>query len=155
MVCWGSVGNGTASVKRASVFSLSGLHKSNEKRLKVDNRECCVLVCFSKPLKIFACTKVCPWKNLKNKKNVVCLFFAYPGTNNCSKNNGGCTHLCLARPVGHVCACPNAPDDTPCITGECLLPLVHDNSTAVFLRHHRAIASHLNITAVSDFLVTT
>ncbi|XP_070199995.1 low-density lipoprotein receptor-related protein 4-like isoform X2 [Littorina saxatilis] len=38
------------------------------------------------------------------------------GSNECGKKNGGCTHLCLARPGGHVCACPNTPDDRPCIT---------------------------------------
>ncbi|XP_076470996.1 low-density lipoprotein receptor-related protein 4-like isoform X2 [Babylonia areolata] len=38
------------------------------------------------------------------------------GSNNCSDNNGGCSHLCLARPVGRVCACPNLPDLTPCVT---------------------------------------
>lgn len=37
------------------------------------------------------------------------------GTNNCSVKNGGCSHLCLARPDGHVCACPNTEDlSRPC-----------------------------------------
>ncbi|KAH9496208.1 Low-density lipoprotein receptor- protein 4 [Bulinus truncatus] len=38
------------------------------------------------------------------------------GSNNCSLNNGGCTHLCLARPDGYVCACPNTQDARPCET---------------------------------------
>ncbi|XP_013395341.1 low-density lipoprotein receptor-related protein 4-like [Lingula anatina] len=39
------------------------------------------------------------------------------GTNACHMNNGGCSHLCLARPdVGFVCACPTEPDDRPCST---------------------------------------
>ncbi|XP_038051609.1 low-density lipoprotein receptor-related protein 4-like [Patiria miniata] len=29
------------------------------------------------------------------------------GTNPCAIANGGCTHLCLARPQGYVCACPD------------------------------------------------
>ena len=28
------------------------------------------------------------------------------GTNACANNNGGCSHLCLNRPQGPVCACP-------------------------------------------------
>ncbi|CAH1786568.1 unnamed protein product [Owenia fusiformis] len=38
------------------------------------------------------------------------------GTNGCSINNGGCTHLCLARPNGYTCACPDSPDTRPCST---------------------------------------
>ncbi|KAH6935214.1 hypothetical protein HPB50_004783 [Hyalomma asiaticum] len=29
-----------------------------------------------------------------------------PGENECSQANGGCSHLCLQRPLGRVCACP-------------------------------------------------
>lgn len=36
------------------------------------------------------------------------------GSNPCSFQNGGCSHLCLYRPVGHICACPSYPDDRPC-----------------------------------------
>ncbi|OQR67685.1 low-density lipoprotein receptor-related protein 4-like [Tropilaelaps mercedesae] len=32
------------------------------------------------------------------------------GTNTCAAANGGCSHLCLYRPQGHVCACPTTPD---------------------------------------------
>lgn len=28
------------------------------------------------------------------------------GTNPCAEDNGGCSHLCLHRPAGPVCACP-------------------------------------------------
>lgn len=28
-----------------------------------------------------------------------------PGTNSCSKNNGGCPHLCLPNPEGRICQC--------------------------------------------------
>ncbi|KAK3787581.1 hypothetical protein RRG08_025912 [Elysia crispata] len=38
------------------------------------------------------------------------------GSNNCSSNNGGCSHLCLARPDGYVCACPDKQDSRPCQT---------------------------------------
>ncbi|XP_022648330.1 low-density lipoprotein receptor-related protein 4-like isoform X3 [Varroa destructor] len=39
------------------------------------------------------------------------------GTNTCAAANGGCSHLCLYRPQGHVCACPTAGDNTnPCST---------------------------------------
>lgn len=38
------------------------------------------------------------------------------GSNNCSVNNGGCTHLCFARPDTLMCACPNVLDDRPCLT---------------------------------------
>nr|XP_050041186.1 low-density lipoprotein receptor-related protein 6-like isoform X1 [Dermacentor andersoni] len=31
---------------------------------------------------------------------------ARPGENECSRANGGCSHLCLQRPQGRVCACP-------------------------------------------------
>ncbi|GFO35071.1 low-density lipoprotein receptor-related protein 4 [Plakobranchus ocellatus] len=41
------------------------------------------------------------------------------GSNNCSSDNGGCSHLCLARPGGYVCACPDTPDATPCKTSVC------------------------------------
>ncbi|XP_059144487.1 low-density lipoprotein receptor-related protein 4-like [Physella acuta] len=36
------------------------------------------------------------------------------GTNKCGKLNGGCSHLCFARPDGYVCACPNQQDSRPC-----------------------------------------
>ncbi|RUS89222.1 hypothetical protein EGW08_003032, partial [Elysia chlorotica] len=38
------------------------------------------------------------------------------GGNNCSSNNGGCSHLCLARPDGYVCACPDEQDSRACQT---------------------------------------
>ncbi|XP_064634178.1 low-density lipoprotein receptor-related protein 4-like isoform X2 [Lineus longissimus] len=38
------------------------------------------------------------------------------GTNACAKKNGGCSHLCLAKPGGYVCACPNYPDPRECST---------------------------------------
>lgn len=44
---------------------------------------------------------------------------------NCSRNNGGCSHLCLLTPVGHRCACPNEmnlkPDGKTCHFSEFLL----------------------------------
>lgn len=40
------------------------------------------------------------------------------GTNHCGVNNGGCTHLCLAKSNGFVCACPDEPDERPCSTSE-------------------------------------
>lgn len=38
------------------------------------------------------------------------------GTNPCRVRNGGCTHLCLYRRHGYVCACPSYPDARPCST---------------------------------------
>ncbi|CAN7998808.1 unnamed protein product [Ixodes hexagonus] len=38
------------------------------------------------------------------------------GTNSCSLRNGGCSHLCLYRPQGHICACPSYPDPRHCST---------------------------------------
>ncbi|GAA6100747.1 nidogen-1 isoform X1 [Tachysurus ichikawai] len=32
--------------------------------------------------------------------------------NYCSSNKGGCSHLCLPRPGGFTCRCPDAPDST-------------------------------------------
>ena len=40
------------------------------------------------------------------------------GTNQCAIRNGGCTHLCLARPNGYKCACPTYPDSRPCLVGK-------------------------------------
>uniref|UniRef100_T1KEV8 EGF-like domain-containing protein n=1 Tax=Tetranychus urticae TaxID=32264 RepID=T1KEV8_TETUR len=37
-----------------------------------------------------------------------------PGTNPCGIGNGGCTHLCLFRPQGYICACPTVQDSRPC-----------------------------------------
>ncbi|XP_030627952.1 nidogen-1-like [Chanos chanos] len=34
------------------------------------------------------------------------------GVNYCSRNNGGCSHLCLPRPGGYTCRCPDARDGT-------------------------------------------
>eukprot|EP00067_Danio_rerio_P011062 NP_001338643.1 low-density lipoprotein receptor-related protein 4 [Danio rerio] len=38
------------------------------------------------------------------------------GTNHCAANNGGCTHLCLARSNSFICACPDEADSRPCST---------------------------------------
>ncbi|KAK8762674.1 hypothetical protein V5799_026062 [Amblyomma americanum] len=38
------------------------------------------------------------------------------GANSCSVRNGGCSHLCLYRPQGHICACPSHPDSRHCST---------------------------------------
>ncbi|XP_064480176.1 low-density lipoprotein receptor-related protein 4-like [Ornithodoros turicata] len=38
------------------------------------------------------------------------------GTNPCSVRNGGCTHLCLFKGQGYVCACPSVPDSRLCST---------------------------------------
>ncbi|KAA0707379.1 Nidogen-1 [Triplophysa tibetana] len=36
------------------------------------------------------------------------------GQNFCSRDNGGCSHLCLPRPGGFTCRCPDA-RDAPCV----------------------------------------
>ncbi|XP_067840235.1 nidogen-1 [Heptranchias perlo] len=38
-----------------------------------------------------------------------------PGQNHCTVNNGGCTHLCLATPVGRSCRCPDASVGVSCV----------------------------------------
>jgi len=42
----------------------------------------------------------------------------FTGTNGCSVNNGGCTHLCLARPDGITCECPEHPEPIQCFRGK-------------------------------------
>uniref|UniRef100_A0A8C5XKP8 Low-density lipoprotein receptor-related protein 4 n=1 Tax=Microcebus murinus TaxID=30608 RepID=A0A8C5XKP8_MICMU len=44
------------------------------------------------------------------------------GTNACGVNNGGCTHLCFARALDFVCACPDEPDGRPCFLVPGLVP---------------------------------
>lgn len=44
------------------------------------------------------------------------------GTNDCGVNNGGCTHLCFARALDFVCACPDEPDGRPCSLVPGLVP---------------------------------
>ncbi|XP_008541367.2 low-density lipoprotein receptor-related protein 4 [Equus przewalskii] len=44
------------------------------------------------------------------------------GTNACGVNNGGCTHLCFARALDFVCACPDEPDGQPCSLVPGLVP---------------------------------
>ena len=52
---------------------------------------------------------------------------SFLGENNCSFNNGGCSHLCLNRaaPSSHICACPSGyellPDELTCIVPEAFL----------------------------------
>nr|BAW33243.1 low density lipoprotein receptor-related protein 6 [Hemicentrotus pulcherrimus] len=47
------------------------------------------------------------------------------GTNSCGNNNGGCSHLCLYRPHGQICACPMGhellADGKTCIVPEAFL----------------------------------
>ncbi|KAL4225514.1 Low-density lipoprotein receptor-related protein 4 [Mactra antiquata] len=43
--------------------------------------------------------------------------FKQTGINDCTDNNGGCTHLCLARPDGRSCLCPDYnTDNITCIS---------------------------------------
>ncbi|KAK7175881.1 hypothetical protein R3I93_000216 [Phoxinus phoxinus] len=51
------------------------------------------------------------------------------GTNYCSVNNGGCTHLCLAKSNGFVCACPDEPDSRPCSTISGYIPTAPEKGT--------------------------
>ncbi|KAK7873393.1 hypothetical protein R5R35_000192 [Gryllus longicercus] len=48
-----------------------------------------------------------------------------PGNNSCSVNNAGCSHLCLNRPDGHVCACQMGyeltADEKTCVIPEAFL----------------------------------
>lgn len=42
---------------------------------------------------------------------VECIITILPaGQNYCSRDNGGCSHLCLPRPGGFTCRCPDARD---------------------------------------------
>ena len=43
-------------------------------------------------------------------------------TNACVKNNGGCSHLCLANPNGRVCDCPNGYEITEPNGVKCVVP---------------------------------
>ena len=48
------------------------------------------------------------------------VYIAYsPGVNDCAFSNGGCTHLCLPRPDGHSCLCPDLnTGNKTCIAGK-------------------------------------
>ncbi|KAK7925154.1 hypothetical protein WMY93_007464 [Mugilogobius chulae] len=52
------------------------------------------------------------------------------GTNLCSVNNGGCTHLCFAKTNSFVCACPDEPDGRPCSTISGFVPTVPVKGTS-------------------------
>lgn len=42
-------------------------------------------------------------------------------SNPCGMQNGGCSHLCLFRPKGYICACGDQPEtdgQVPCSTGK-------------------------------------
>ncbi|KAG5839924.1 hypothetical protein ANANG_G00210400 [Anguilla anguilla] len=52
------------------------------------------------------------------------------GTNHCGVNNGGCTHLCLAKTNGFACACPDAPDGRPCSTVSGYVPASPGRTTS-------------------------
>ncbi|PIK56419.1 putative low-density lipoprotein receptor-related protein 4 isoform X3 [Apostichopus japonicus] len=55
---------------------------------------------------------------LQNVDNLMDIKMVTPsrqtGQNPCADGNGGCTHLCLARPRGHICACPDVPNARLC-----------------------------------------
>ncbi|XP_041365332.1 low-density lipoprotein receptor-related protein 4-like [Gigantopelta aegis] len=53
------------------------------------------------------------------------------GSNGCSKNNGACTHLCLARSNNYVCACPNIPEGGPCLTVPVATDLNHYDTSDI------------------------
>lgn len=55
-----------------------------------------------------------PLLGTKFVKQFIWSFFT--GTNWCSVGNGGCSHLCLARPRGRSCACPDKTTQEPCHT---------------------------------------
>ncbi|XP_043938468.1 low-density lipoprotein receptor-related protein 4 isoform X2 [Protopterus annectens] len=44
------------------------------------------------------------------------------GSNGCGVNNGRCTHLCFARAMDYICACPDESDGRPCSTIPGFLP---------------------------------
>lgn len=37
----------------------------------------------------------------------VIIFYTGLHGNECSQNNGGCSHLCIPIPTGRTCACPD------------------------------------------------
>ena len=51
-------------------------------------------------------------------RSIINFRFAFTGINPCGVENGGCSHLCLARPNSYVCACPSFPDPRHCNTGK-------------------------------------
>ncbi|RWS31707.1 low-density lipoprotein receptor-related protein 4-like protein [Leptotrombidium deliense] len=52
-----------------------------------------------------------------NQSKYLFLRLASADTNPCGNQNGGCSHLCLFRPQGYICACPSHPDSRACSTG--------------------------------------
>ena len=44
--------------------------------------------------------------NTFSTTSVNCDHHLFPGTNACAGDNNGCSHLCLYRPQGPICACP-------------------------------------------------
>lgn len=61
------------------------------------------------------------------------------GTNYCGVNNGGCTHLCLAKSNSFVCACPDEPDGRPCSTSE-------------FNSFHGITVEHGDVTQMNNYI---
>ena len=55
--------------------------------------------------------------------------------NPCGVQNGGCSHLCLFRPKGYICACGDRPEpadgqtSTPCSTGKLRFTIWFTGST--------------------------
>ncbi len=85
------------------------------------------------------------WRNvsiaIETNASVRCSVFL--GTNHCGVNNGGCTHLCLARSNSFVCACPDEPDGRPCSTSEFNMSDYYLQETAV---------KHWDVTRIHIFM---
>ncbi|XP_054162427.1 low-density lipoprotein receptor-related protein 4-like [Oppia nitens] len=74
------------------------------------------------------------------------------GANPCSVHNGACSHLCLFRPQGYICACPSYGDSRPCSTvpGE----LVNEPTTQSTISSDETNSSDDNVNSGDSGLLT-
>ncbi|XP_029438438.1 low-density lipoprotein receptor-related protein 4 isoform X2 [Rhinatrema bivittatum] len=52
------------------------------------------------------------------------------GSNACGVNNGGCSHLCLARTSDFICACPDDLEGQPCSISPGFVPVIPESTSS-------------------------